>query len=222
MKMSKANAAGAGRIASKGIRRRQLIEATIDSVADRSFSKTTLATVTKGANLSHGIVNYHFKSKELLFAETLGFLANEHRDQWQKTLDKSGTSAQERLLALIDADFHPNICNRKKIAVWFAFYGEATYRSAYRDKCREIDALRLKETEGLCQSIKEEGGYDQVDPRMFATGLEALIDGLWLNMLLYPKIFSRSRARETCLAYLAATFPRHFPIPANSTACRSK
>ncbi len=220
MKTRSANAAGAGRTASKEVRRRQLIEATIVSVAERGFSKTTLATVTKGANLSHGIVNYHFKSKELLFAETMGFLAEEHHDQWLKTLDESGSSVPEQLLALVDADFHPNICSRNKLAVWFAFYGESTYRSIYRDKCRKIDTLRRNETERLCRLIKNEGAYDHVDPRVFANGLEAFIDGLWLNMLLYPKTFTRSGAKEACLAYLGATFPRHFPISASSSSVR--
>ena len=218
MRVSSANAAGAGRTASKEVRRRQLIEATIDSVAKRGFSETTLATVTKGANLSHGIVNFHFKSKDALFVETLGFLAEEHQELWQKMLDKVGSSAPEQLLTLIDADFHPKVCNRKKLTVWFAFYGESGNRNAYREKCHEIDELRIKETERMCQEIKDDGPYDHIDPHMIANGLEAFIDGLWLNMLLYPKTFSRDAAKKTCVAYLAATFPKHFSA-APKTEC---
>ena len=33
--------------------------------------------VSQGAGLSQGIVNFHFKSKELLLIETLKFISNE-------------------------------------------------------------------------------------------------------------------------------------------------
>ena len=69
--------------------------------------------------------------------------------------------------------------------------------------------------------LKEEGGYDHVDPNRFAQSLEAFIDGLWLNILLYPKTFSRQKARDECFAYLAAFFPKHFASFAEPGVCQS-
>ncbi len=201
-----------GRTATKEVRRQQLIDATIESIAERGFSGTTLVTVTKFANLSHGTVNFHFKNKESLFADTLGFLAEEHGALWRENLERSGTTPQERLLALIDSEFDERICNRKKLAVWFAFYGEARYRAVYRERCAHIDNERMAETEKLCRLMKNDGGYDHVNPRSFAKGLEAFIDGLLLNMLLYPETFSREDAREECLGFLGETFTSHFPV----------
>ena len=43
-----------GRKASKETRRQQLIEATIDSLARRGYSETTMADVADGAGLSRG------------------------------------------------------------------------------------------------------------------------------------------------------------------------
>ncbi len=211
-----------GRTASREVRRRQLIDATIESIAKHGLSETTMATVTKTANLSQGIVNFYFQSKELLLIETIGFLAEEHDAQWRMTFENSGSSATEKLSALVESDFHPSVCNRKKLTVWFAFYGEQKYRTAYRERCAEIDSDRLAETERMCRMIIDEGHYDHVDPHMFAQSLEAFIDGLWLNILLYPKSFSRKRAKEECFAYLAATFPKHFEAPGRSNKCRSK
>ena len=88
-----------GRTASREVRRRQLIEATIDSIAERGFSATTLAAVTKGANLSHGIVNFHFTNKETLFIETLGFLAQEHYDHWHGAMKLAGPDPSKQLAA---------------------------------------------------------------------------------------------------------------------------
>lgn len=56
------------RTASRDVRRKQLIMATIDSISKRGFAGTTLKHVTQGANLSHGVVNFHFENKETLSA----------------------------------------------------------------------------------------------------------------------------------------------------------
>ena len=55
----------------KDVRRAQLIEATIDSIAKYGFARTTLADVARQAKLSQGIVSFYFESKEELLIATL-------------------------------------------------------------------------------------------------------------------------------------------------------
>lgn len=215
-------AAGESRTARREVRRKQLIEAAIDSIAKRGLSETTMSHITLGANLSQGTANYHFTSKQILFLETLKSLVEEHRTLWRRNREKYGSAPKEQLLALVDSDFHPTVCNRKNLSVWFAFFGESKYRSAYRDTCEEIDAERIDETERLCRLLVEEGGYQHVEPDVFARGLEAFIDGLWLNMLLYKTKFSRTEAKRECYALLAVTFPGHFEAAVPSTQCQSE
>ncbi len=107
-----------GRAASKALRRQQLIKSTIDSIAKRGFADTTLANVADGAGLSRGIVNFHFKSKNILLIETLKHVAEEYRTAWNRALANAGPGTAEALQALVLADFEPGVCNRKKIAVW--------------------------------------------------------------------------------------------------------
>jgi TetR/AcrR family transcriptional repressor of bet genes len=198
------------RTASREARRRQLIEATINSIAELGFADTTLATVTKRAELSHGTINFHFKSKDLLFVETLKYLAEEHRDHWVAALDNAGPKPEKQLAAMIEVDFDPAIWNENRLAVWFAFWGEITVRPAYLKICGQIDADRLKEFERLCHSIVEEGGYRDVDASLVALCLQSLIDGIWLNTLCQPEILQRDVARRMCRSFLASWFPNHF------------
>lgn len=203
--------AGRGRTASREVRRRQLIEATIDSIAERGFSATTLAAVTKGAKLSHGIVNFHFNNKETLFVETLGFLAREHYDQWQGAMEEAGPDPSKQLAAIIEVDFEYAICSPKKLAVWFAFWGQAKYRLSYLEFHDEYDKQRSVEIERLCSLIVEDGGYDRIDLASTTRSIVALVDGLWLGLLLYPKAARREAALDDCFAFLARLFPKHFP-----------
>jgi TetR/AcrR family transcriptional repressor of bet genes len=197
------------RTAIRETRRRQLIEATIDSIAELGFTDTTLASVTKRAELSHGTINFHFKSKEALFAETLGFLAREHYDHWHSAMKKAGSDPCKQLAAIIEVDFRHSICSPKKLAVWFAFWGQVKYRPAYSEVHNKYDEQRLIELERLLGEIVEDGGYDHVAPTTAARHIEALVDGLWLNLLLYPKAKGRLEARNDTFSYLANLFPRH-------------
>ena len=72
------------RKASKEVRRHQLIEATIDTLARKGYAALTLADVAKTAGLSVGIVNFHFDTKEKLLVETLKYLAEQYRAQLER------------------------------------------------------------------------------------------------------------------------------------------
>ena len=197
------------RTAAPDVRRRQLIAATIDSIAKRGFAATTLAFVAARARLSRGIVNFHFQSKEALLVATLEHLAEEYRAHWRRALERAGPSTIERLGALVDADFERRVCNRKKIAVWFAFWGEARSRPTYLEVCGRLDRDYFAMLRDLCAAAAADGGYPRVDPDRVASALCALTDGLWLSYLLAPESFDRAEARAVCYDYLAAVFPRH-------------
>ncbi len=169
-----------------------------------------MATITRAAGLSIGLANFHFATKQNLFEETLRFLAEEHHSHWKKSYEKVNLAPKDKLLAIVAAHFHPDICSRKKIAVWYGFFGEANARASYRKLADGIDAERRDLTVELCKKIIKEGGYANVDPVNIAFTLEGLYDGLWLNILMYPDEFSRFDMMMRIEDYLALVFPDHF------------
>jgi len=204
------------RTASKEERQEQLIQATIRSVASRGLSDTTMATVASEAGLSQGIINLHFQSKERLLVETLKYIADEYRHTWKKVLSGAGKSPAERLEALVMVDFRLPVCDRNKLAVWFAFWGESKSRPTYRQICAERDRAYRKEMVQVCQDLIREGNYECIDAETVAAGLSAMTSGLWLDMLTNPRSMSRRDGREICRQFLATTFNRHFTCVAAS------
>jgi TetR/AcrR family transcriptional repressor of bet genes len=198
------------RTASKQVRRSQLIDATIDSIADLGIAGTTMNTVTERAGLSVGLANFHFQSKQRLLEETLLFLAREHHEQWYRAYSDVGLDAAAKLLAIVDAHFHPRICTRKKLSVWYAFFGQGGRRVVYRQLVDPMDEERFEVSTRLCEAIIAEGGYAGVSADHVARMLESLYDGLWLNMLMYPRRFTRQGSRAQIRRYLADVFPEHF------------
>lgn len=206
------------RAAAKAERRQHLIDATITAIVKFGLSGTTIARVTEIAGTSVGLANFHFESKDRLLEATLKFLADEQRDQWQRrNLDPSLTNI-ERLLTIADSRFQTRICNRRKLAVWFAFHGDAGARATYRKIVGDVDDERLEATVTILTALIAEGGYTDLDPLETALSIEALYDGLWLNMLLYPTDFKRIGCRKNAFRVLAALFPKHFVEGPDSNA----
>ena len=198
------------RTASKQARQTQLIKATIRSIAKHGLSDTTMAKVAKEAGLSQGIINLHFQSKDRLLVETLRFVADEYKQAWQQALENGGKSSAEKLTAVIEADFGKVVCDRNKLAVWFAFWGESKSRPIYRKICTALDEEYDEMLTRLCADLIREGGYSGIDSEPIATALSAMGEGLWLDLLVAPESMDREVAKATCMAYLAAVFPNHF------------
>ena len=198
------------RDALKEARKVQLMEATIDCIAARGFADLTLADVAKAAGLSVGIVNFYFRSKDVLLIETLRHLVADYVRQTNDNIRSAGATAAAQIEAMIESDFHRTIANRKRVTVWYAFWGETRWRPEFLKICQQLSDSFHEETRAAFARLIAEGGYSEIDPDLVARGFDAMIDGLWLDMLINPKAVERDAAKQVVRTYLAGIFPNEF------------
>ena len=194
---------------SRAVRRSQLIEATITTLARRGYARTTLTEVARTAGLSHGLVNFHFDSKERLLAETLAFLADEYRQTWLADLETAGDDPVAQLDALIRADFSAAICTQSRLSVWCSFWGEAQFRPLYQEKCGSNDDAFIRVREGICARLMRDHGYPG-NPALVARVLRNTTEGVWLDLTTTIAPYGLTEGRATVYTCAAALFPRHF------------
>ncbi|MCX7288402.1 MAG: TetR/AcrR family transcriptional regulator [Rhodobacterales bacterium] len=197
------------RTQSRDARRSQLIEATIATLAERGFSRTTLTDVARRAGLSHGLVLFHFQSKDNLLAETLDFLSAEYRTNWQAALAAAGLAPEAQLSALVMADFSPTVCTPDRLASWCAFWGESQSRPLYQTRCGANDEHYNQTLEGICSQMNSVHGYTH-DPARSARLIRILIEGVWLDMMTLVQPYAVQEAIDTVFAGLGALYPRQF------------
>jgi TetR/AcrR family transcriptional repressor of bet genes len=197
------------RTQSRDARRLQVIEATIRSLAERGFSRTTVTDVAARAGISHGLVLFHFRSKENLLAETLDFLAEEYRLNWQAALAGAGRAPEQQILALITADFADTICTPDRLAAWCAFWGESQSRPLYQARCGANDALFNATLVDLCAAMNTQHGYAH-DPQQTARLIRIMTEGVWLDLMTLEVPYSVAEAFDTVLAGTRAIYPRQF------------
>ncbi len=193
----------------RGARRQQLIEATIETLAEVGYARTTLTAVATRAGLSHGLVNFHFETKEKLLTATMLYLAEEYRANWSAALDAAGPGAAVRLNALLQADFNPVICTAARLSAWCSFWGEAQSRPLYQESCGSNDEAYNRTMEGVCAALIATGGYTG-DPARIARVLRVTTEGVWLDLMTMVQPYERDEAQATLMTCAAAFFPRHF------------
>lgn len=194
---------------SREARQTQLIEATIATLANHGYARTTMGEVARTAGLSHGLVNFHFETKEKLLATTLVYLSEEYRESWQSALEGAPPDAPDQIAAFLRADFDPKICTPEKLSAWGSFWGEAQTRPMYQEHCSANDLFYTSTIESLCQRMNDEHGYTS-DAIHTARVLRVVTEGLWRDLMSMTEPYERDEALATVWICAAAFYPRHF------------
>jgi TetR/AcrR family transcriptional repressor of bet genes len=196
-------------------RRQELIQATIAVIARHGYSGTTVARVAAKARVSTGLMNFHFDSKERLFRATFAHLVAEYERVWQRNLAAAAPDPLARLTAMVQSYFDRRIFTRDKLAVWFTFWSDALLRDRYRAAAARVERryLAALETE-ICRLVAAAGGPTG-EAAAITGALAAMIDGYWLQALIYTRGFDRKAAVAACLAFLTLRLDtaRRHPLP---------
>ncbi|NOR26324.1 MAG: TetR family transcriptional regulator [Desulforhopalus sp.] len=193
----------------KQITRQKLLDATIDIIAEEGLVGVTMAKVAERTQLSRGICNFHFDTKEHLMLEAFRMLYQEHELAWREALSDLTESPTSRLSAFLKTLLLPPIADHKKVAVWMAFWGVAPHRQTYLEICASIDREYEAEVERLLRELS--GGKKTVHGQSLhaiAVTLTCMIDGFWVNYLISPGgCLAPEDAINACLVFLSKFFP---------------
>lgn len=165
-------------------RRRQLLEATLDSVAKNGLARTTLATVAAEAGLSQGVAVFYFKSKGGLLAAALRAKYEQYEQTWQDALAGAADDPMAQIVAVVTADFAEHLCDPNAIATWFAFWGEQRFTPQYAEIASEFDGTRHAVLAGICARMigpARAAEMPDLADRM-AIWIDTFTDGLWQKL----------------------------------------
>jgi len=136
-------------------------------------------------------------------------LSEEFEHAWRQALAHGDPDPAQRLAAFVRCYFQPGLCQRRKIAVWFAFWGEVKARPQYQDVCARYDLVHDETLEALCAALIEAGGYRELRSGEAAKLIASMCQGLWLEFLTGRDGLKRTELAALALSGLGALFPRH-------------
>jgi betaine-aldehyde dehydrogenase len=159
-------------------RRSQLIEVTIDSLAELGYVGTTLAQITGRAGVTPGLVAHYFGDKDGLMDAAFRALARRVGEQVRARLRQVGTP-RGRIQAVIDANLSPEEFAQKTGTAWLAFWGQVLQVPSLK---RVQSAYQRRTLTNLSAALKQLLPPDEA--RRVAAMIAAMIDGVWLRAAL--------------------------------------
>jgi TetR/AcrR family transcriptional repressor of bet genes len=185
----------------------KLIDATIESISQRGLSETTISHVSTLAGVSQGYAHFRFKSKENLLISSLKYLSDEYKYSWSSIFKEKNLLPLNRLIKIIENDFHPRIASRKKIAVWFSFYSEVKFIPAYQSICQDQDKIYFDQLKKVIQDIVDNTSNKNLDSSEISETYLSLVDGLWQKILFDRKHYSNEFCKNLTYQYFKSIFP---------------
>jgi len=206
--MNQISAAAPGkRIESKARNRQALIDATFAVVAEFGVTGVSFTRVLEKADLSRGMINLHFASKDQLLLEAAKMMADKYYTHLQSFVNSASEDPESLLIALLEADFDDAILNPREIGVWFAFRGEARYNEQFKPYSDTRDAYLLQQYDGIFEQLLTDGDDATIQPRDLTLGLLALTEGLWSDYFMHGEEFDRRQAKRVIYLYLSRMLP---------------
>jgi betaine-aldehyde dehydrogenase len=159
-------------------RRQQIIDHTIDTLAEEGFVGTTLARIGARAGISPGLIAHYFTDKDGLLEAVFRTLASRVRENVLRRLATARTP-RARVQAVIDANLAPEEFEPRTGIVWLAFWGQV------------VHAKRLARVQAVYQRRMLANLRHALQPLMpaaeaghLAMMIAAMIDGVWLRATL--------------------------------------
>ena len=196
---------GVPRNEKRELRRQQLIDAAILVIGTRGIRDASLDLIAREAGVSHGMVNFHFSSKEKLLLATLSMLADSQLEKLRHKAEAVNDPAH-KLRVIMETEFSPSSFSRNEGAVWQDFWNEARSNERVFRICRNY----MKEHDALIRDLMREivAKHDLVDfPFDIAVQtVQSLIDGLWEDYVTLNKP-DRKTAVAACMQLMRWMFP---------------
>ncbi len=159
-------------------RRAQLVEVTIDSLADVGYVGTTLAQIARRAGVSPGLVAHYFGDKDRLLESAFRTLARVVAVRMRERFALASTP-RARVQAVIDANLGPENFDQRTGSAWLAFWGQVLHVEGLK---RVQTAYQRRMLSNLRSDLRSM--IPGEDARSLAAMIAAMIDGVWLRAAL--------------------------------------
>jgi TetR/AcrR family transcriptional repressor of bet genes len=168
-------------------------------------------------------VRFYFRSKAAMLVASLQFLATEFEERVVTPVVALREHPALALQRLIELYLDPEISSPRKVAVWYAFWGEASARQEYLAICGQKDANFAALVHDLIDRMIVSSGRRHLDSEAVALGLIGVLEITWQGFAFEDEAdIDRALARRRCMAYLRSVFPREYSVPEGGTVALTR
>jgi len=182
----------------KPLRKQQLINATLESVAQYGLQNTTIITISRIAGLSSGIISHYFGGKQGLIEATVKHLLEELKVALLARMTQHPLEPVERLKMIIEANFTPLQRSIPATKTWLSFWAQSMHEPGLA-RLQHINSKRLYSN--LLFSFRQL--FNEELAIIASKQTAAMIDGFWLRSALSPSSAEEFKlAEQLCKKFI--------------------
>lgn len=186
-----------------GARRAELAEATLETLAELGYARTSLREIANNSQFSHGVLHYYFNDKIDLICCAVRYYKTTCAIRYDQVVATS--TSRDELLDGFCAKLSETLTGESKMhRLWYDLRSQALFEGEIREDVQAIDQSLEDMVWRVAKRYAELGGSDVTIPSQM---LYALFDGLFQRALL-RYIDGDASAAEDLLKDIRILLPR--------------
>ena len=199
------------RRATPAVRREALIDATLTCLKKYGHDGVSVRRISAAAGVSIGLINHHFPNKAGLIAETYQTLSLSLTESIRARVEDKEVPPRQRLSRFFEESFTPELLDPELFNVWVVFWSMVAHSPEIRAVHDQTYGQYRRVLERLIDELVRTGAAPRLKTRSAAISLNALLDGLWVELSLSPSTFKPSEAIAICEDWVDALCNGAFP-----------
>jgi len=193
-------------------RRKQLVEVAIETIASAGFMNTTLADIARRADISKGVISYHFENKDKLIDEVIRTLLRASYEFIHARVEATPDNVPEKLRAYIIASFDYIMLHPTRAAAQVDLWGSFVSAEAKHDfNVTAYDPCR-RYLSALIAAGQERGEIRDMPPLILAALIQGIIDGMMMQWVFAPEAINLTACAEHAISMVNAYAVVSLPI----------
>lgn len=187
--------------AGEEVRRQDLLDATLDAVAQLGLQGATVREIAKRAGVTPGLIRHYFDNKEMMFQaayrQVLETMFHATLSAAEKEVD-----AKASLKAYIASAFKSPMIDARNLTLWATFISQLSVDPALEAINRETYLAGRDRLESyITQALRDANRHCAPgETRALSTAVNGLIDGLWLEATMAAELFEGGELERIALA----------------------
>jgi AcrR family transcriptional regulator len=178
----------------------QILDAAMQIIVRDGLEETSMRAVAEEAEVSLGLLSYHFEGKENLIVSAFRRAADRLMEITQELLDAAGDDPRARIQAGLRSFFDDELSDVGHLEIWLAMWAVARTNDDVALAEQDLYERHAEVLRDAIRSADESLPEDIVRQR--TTDVIALQNGLWLNWTRWgnPESLERGLARCESIA----------------------
>jgi TetR/AcrR family transcriptional regulator, transcriptional repressor of bet genes len=196
-------------------RRTDMIEATLDCIADVGIQRTTVRAVAARAGVSNGLIRHHFASKDNLIVAAYRRTIEMMTAPGLAILGLKEGTPHKRLRQFIVASLGGPVADPRMLSLWATFVSQIHHNPDLAREHRDGYLAYRQAAEALIGDVLAAEGREMSVPERKRLGIafNALIDGLWLEGCLSAEEINETLQVEIGIRSIESLLAIKLPTP---------